>query len=236
MRAAVALRARPGVTFLGVSEPDFVRDTRASYDAVAADYFERFGAELDDKPLDRAILAAFAELVLAAGGGQVADVGCGSGRVSAHLERLGLSVFGIDLSPEMIAAARQRFPGLRFEVGSMLSLDVPDASLGGVLAWYSTIHLPDERLPEVFAEFYRVLAPGGYLQLGFQVRDAPQHASESRGRPISLDSPQRQPDDVARRLGAAGFSVRAQLVRAPDEEGEFSEREPQAFLLARRPV
>jgi ubiquinone/menaquinone biosynthesis C-methylase UbiE len=156
--------------------------------------------------------------------------------VTAHLERLGLSVSGIDLSPEMIAAARRRYPGLRFEVGSMLSLDVPDVSLGGVLAWYSTIHIPDERLPEVFAEFYRVLAPGGYLQLGFQVRDAPRHISESLGRAISLDSPRRRPDDVARLLGAAGFSVRAQLVRAPDEEGEFTEREPQAFLLARKPV
>ena len=81
-----------------------------------------------------------------------------------------------------------------------------------------------------------MLAPGGYLQLGFQVRDAPRHASESQGRPISLDSPRRQPDDVARLLAAAGFSVRAQLVRAPDEEGEFSEREPQAFLLARKPA
>ena len=118
----------------------------------------------------------------------------------------------------------------------MLSLDVPDASLGGALAWYSTIHIPEERLPEVFAEFYRVLAPGGYLQLGFQVRDAPRHISQSLGRPISLDAPRRQPDDVARLLRAAGFSLRAQLVRAADEEGEFTEREPQAFLLARRPA
>lgn len=219
-----------------MSEPDFVRDTRASYDAVAADYFDRFGAELDDKPLDRAMLAGFAELVLAAGGGPVADIGCGSGRVTAHLARLGLSVSGIDLSPEMIAAARRRYPALRFEVGSMLSLDLPDASLGGALAWYSTIHIPDDRLPEVFAEFYRVLAPGGYLQLGFQVRDAPRHVSESMGRPISLDAPRRQPDDVARLLGSVGFVLRAQLVRAPDEEGEFTEREPQAFLLARKPA
>lgn len=236
MRPRGGLRARPGVTFLGVSEPDFVRDTRASYDVVAADYSARFGAELDDKPLDRAMLAGFAELVRAAGGGPVADVGCGTGRVTAHLHGLGLPVSGIDLSPQMIAQARRLYPGLRFEVGSMLSLDVPDGALGGVLAWYSIIYIPDERLPEVFAEFYRVLAPGGYLQLGFQVRDAPRHFSESLGHPISLDTPRRQPDDVARLLGAAGFVMRAQLVRAPDEEGEFTERDPQAFLLARRPA
>ena len=43
-------------------------------------------------------------------------------------------MFGIDLSPGMIEVARRTYPGLRFEVGSMLALDLPDASLGGVLA------------------------------------------------------------------------------------------------------
>jgi len=44
--------------------------------------------------LDRALLGGFADLVQAAGSGPVADVGCGSGRVTAHLSGLGLSVFG----------------------------------------------------------------------------------------------------------------------------------------------
>ena len=126
-----------------MTEPDFVRDTRASYDAVAEAYAERFGDELNARPLDRALLAGFAELVRAAGAGPVADVGCGTGRVTAHLSSLGLQAFGIDLSPGMIATARRSHPGLRFEVGSMLALDLPDGALGGLLAWYSTIHVPD---------------------------------------------------------------------------------------------
>ena len=101
-----------------MTEPDFLRDTRASYDTVATGYAERFGDELDAKPLDRAMLAGFAELVRAAGAGLVADVGCGTGRVTAHLDRLGLPVFGIDLSPGMIEVARRTYPGLRFEVGA----------------------------------------------------------------------------------------------------------------------
>jgi hypothetical protein len=51
--------------------------------------------------------------------------------VTAHLNDLGLTVSGIDLSPGMIAAAQERHQGLRFEVGSMLSLDLADDSLGG---------------------------------------------------------------------------------------------------------
>src|SRR5579862_724639 len=89
-------------------EPDFLRDTRASYDAVAVRYAEWLRDELAAKPFDRAILAAFAELVLAAGPGPVADIGCGAGRVTAHLKGLGLTAFGIDLPRRW-----SRWPGRR---------------------------------------------------------------------------------------------------------------------------
>ncbi|GAA2376849.1 class I SAM-dependent methyltransferase [Nonomuraea africana] len=217
-----------------MTEPDFLRDTRASYDAVAADYAALFHDELAAKPLDRAMLAAFAELVLAAGGGPVADVGSGPGRVTAHLDGLGLTVFGVDLSPEMVAVARATHPGLRFEEGSMLALDVADGSLGGVVAMYSTIHIPDELLPEVFAEFHRVLAPGGHVLLVFQVGDEPARRTEGFGRPLSLVFHRRQPDQVAELLGRAGLEVRARLLRER-EEGTV-EKTPQGYLLARKPA
>jgi SAM-dependent methyltransferase len=218
-----------------VAEPDFVRGTRASYDALAADYSARFRDELDARPLDRAVLAGFAELVRAAGLGPVADVGCGPGRTTAYLDGLGVPVSGVDLSPHMVAAARRSYPGLRFEVGSMLALDRPDSALGGVLAWYSVIHVPDDRLADVFAEFRRVLAPGGYVLLAFQAGDEVLHRTEAQGRAVSLDFHRRQPDQVAGLLAAAGLPVRARLLREPDEDGDFPERTPQALLLVRKP-
>ena len=219
-----------------MTEPDFLRNTRASYDAVATAYAERLRDELAAKPLDRAMLAGFAEVVRATGAGPVADVGCGAGRVTAYLDGLGLPVFGIDLSPGMIEVARRTYPGLRFEVGSMLALDLPDASLGGLLAWYSVIHVPDERVPEAFAEFYRVLVPGGLVLLGFQVGDEVVHVAEARGHPVALDYRWRRPEWVAELLGQAGLVVRARLLREPDDDGDFPEREQQAFLMARKPV
>src|SRR5580658_3761194 len=203
-----------------MTEPDFLRDTRASYDAVATAYAERFGDELDARPLDRGMLAGFAEVVRAAGAGPVADVGCGMGRVTAYLDGLGVPAFGIDLSPGMIEVARQTYPGLRFEVGSMLALDLPDASLGGLLAWYSVIHVPDERLPEAFAEFCRVLAPGGLVLLGFQAGDESLHLAEALGHRIALDYRLRPPEWVAELLGRAGLVVRARLLREPDDDGD----------------
>jgi 2-polyprenyl-3-methyl-5-hydroxy-6-metoxy-1,4-benzoquinol methylase len=71
--------------------------TAAAYDAVSARYAGYVRDELDTLPLDRAVLAAFAEHVRAAGGGLVADAGCGEGRIGAHLAGLGLEVTGSDV-------------------------------------------------------------------------------------------------------------------------------------------
>lgn len=214
-----------------MTEPDFVQITRASYDAVAVEYAEYVRDELRTNPWERAVLGVFAELVLADGAGPVADVGCGTGRVTAHLRGLGLDVFGIDLSPGMLAVARSAHPDVRFEVGSMLALDLPDGALAGVLAYYSTIHVPDDRLPTVLAEFCRVLAPGGHLLLAFQVGDEPLHLADVLGLAVALEFHWRRPERMAELLDLAGFVVRSRLVREP----AAGERTPQAYLVARKP-
>ena len=108
--------------------------TRASYDAVAAAYAEALSDELGGKPLDRALLAVFAEQVRDVGRGEsrVWDVGCGPGHVTAFLAGLGLRAAGIDLSGEMIEQAAKRHPDLEFSTGSMTAL--PAATPHGT-AW-----------------------------------------------------------------------------------------------------
>jgi SAM-dependent methyltransferase len=138
--------------------------TAAAYDAIAVQYAE-FAAEAWDKhPLERAVWTAFADSVR--GRGPVADLGCGPGHLTAHLRSLGLDAFGVDLSPAMISLARAAHPELRFEVGSMAALDLPDASLAGILSWYSLIHTPPAEVPGYFAEFARMSASGGHVLLG----------------------------------------------------------------------
>ncbi|MFI1223095.1 MULTISPECIES: class I SAM-dependent methyltransferase [unclassified Streptomyces] len=222
-----------------MTEPDFLHTTRTSYDAMAPAYVDFARGELAAKPLERALLSTFAELAAGSGGGlPVADVGCGTGRVTEHLHglALGLDVFGIDLSPQMVATARKEHSDLRFEEGSMLSLPLPDASLGGLLAWYSTIHVPDEELPRAFAEFRRVLAPGAHVQLGFQVGDEPLRMTEAWGLKISLVFHRRQPERIAELLRDAGLEVRSVVWRERETDGPFPERAPQGFVLARRPI
>ncbi|BCL13875.1 class I SAM-dependent DNA methyltransferase [Micromonospora sagamiensis] len=210
--------------------PDFLATTRAGYDTIAADYAEHFRAEWANLPLERGMYAAFAELVRAAGSGPVADVGCGPGQLTAHLHTLGLDVLGIDLSAGMVAVARRDHPDLRFHLGSMTALPIADGVLGGLVANYSIIHIPPEVLPTVFAEFRRVLAPGGHLLVAFQVGEDILHLSSAFGRDIALDFRRLVPERVVELLEQAGLSVQARLRREPRPH----ERSPQAMLLARR--
>jgi SAM-dependent methyltransferase len=199
--------------------------TRRSYDAVAETYAELFGGELAGKPLDRALLAAFAETV----SGPVADLGCGPGHVTAHLRGLGCEAFGVDLSPEMVAVARRTYPAVSFSQGDMTQLDITSGSLGGIVAFYSIIHLPPDLLPVALAEFARALAPGGQVLLAFQTGAGERrHQTDWHGHAVALDHYRRTPADVTAHLATAGLHVHATLTRAPLP----SESARRCYLLA----
>ncbi|UOR00753.1 class I SAM-dependent methyltransferase [Leucobacter allii] len=99
--------------------------------------------------------------------GPLLDVGCGPGQWTRYLAELGADARGVDPSPEFLARARSDAPGVRFRLGAAERLGARDASIGGVLAWYSLIHTPPEHIAAPLTEFARVLRRGGGLALGF---------------------------------------------------------------------
>ncbi|MFJ9845837.1 class I SAM-dependent DNA methyltransferase [Kitasatospora sp. NPDC101155] len=211
----------------------WLADTRTSYDTVATSYADQVRDLLDQTPYERTALTLFADFVQASGGGPVADVGCGSGRITAYLRDLGVDTFGIDLSPAMIEVARRDHPGLRFEVGSMTDLNLADASMAGLVAWYSLIHVPDDEIGSVFTHFRRVLRPSAPLLLSFHVGDESQLKTQGYGgHPMKTYVHRRQPGQVAAWLNDAGFAVEAQMTLSSAESPLgailFARRQPDA--------
>lgn len=214
--------------------------TSASYDLVAEHYAETIGGELDQRPLERGLLDAFAELV--GPGARVADIGCGPGHVTAYLAGHGLQARGIDLSPGMIKVATTREPSISFEVASMLALPMADADLAGALAWFSVIHVPDDDRPAAYAEMARVVRPGGWLLVGFHVSGQSAVGPRGPGEVARVTTWWEQPVDLAfhfldpavetASLATAGWEPTARLERQPMISTEAQTR--RCYLLLKR--
>ncbi|MGW4353533.1 class I SAM-dependent methyltransferase [Nocardia sp. NPDC004582] len=203
-----------------------MRVTRDGYDEVAELYTSMFRRYLEDCPFDRVMLDAFTELVRESGAGPVADIGCGPGRITTYLAAAGLDMSGVDLSPEMIRLAREQFPEIPFEVGAMERLRFEDSSLAGIVAWYSIIHTPPQRVPSVLTECARVLRPGGHALFAFQATDHPTGIEDYAHK--VAPSYRWRPDFFAEALADNGFRATATLSR----EARPDERTPQATVLA----
>lgn len=204
-------------------------DIRESYNSAARAYADHLARELEQKPLDRALLVRFAEELR--GSGVVLDLGCGPGHVAAFLAQHGVSVIGVDVSEEMVACAAERNPQLKFRVGDMRDLDVPEGSIGGVVSFYSIVHFVPAELPGLFLEFRRVIRQGGLLLLGFHIGEDVVHADELFGAPVSLDFRFHDPASVIDALRSAGFATIERSEREPYAGAEYQSR--RCYLLAR---
>ncbi|MDX3004003.1 class I SAM-dependent methyltransferase [Kribbella solani] len=182
---------------------DFLGEISRSYDNVAASYAEL----VQEGPPEEADNLDLLTRLLPSRELPVLDAGCGPGRVTAQLHARGLTAIGIDLSPGMIEVARAAHPEVDFRVGSMTALDLPDASVGGVIAWWSIIHLPRDVVPQAFAEFHRVLAPGGVLLIGFHVGTTTTHKTTGYGgHPMNIHVHRHTPTTLTQTATTTGFT------------------------------
>ncbi len=92
-------------------------------------------------------------------GEKIADLGCGSGVFTDHLKKQGYEAVGLDLSPKLIALARNKYPKLEFIEGDVERLPFADDSFDGVLLSGLVHHLPDPT--RCASEVLRVLRSGG---------------------------------------------------------------------------
>jgi SAM-dependent methyltransferase len=206
-------------------------DARRSYDAVAERYAAEFRRELDAKPLDRALLGMLVEL---AEGGVIADVGGGPGLVAAYLASRGGRAVGVDLSPRMCALGQG--PAV---CGDMARLPLRPASVSALVCFYAVIHLDVGERSCAYAEFARVVQPGGHVLLAFHVSDASTPPggtvtwSQWWGEEVDLVFRFLEPAGEMDAMVRAGLPVTARLDRSPYPGAEHQSH--RAYLLARRP-
>jgi SAM-dependent methyltransferase len=207
-------------------------ELRAAHDVLAEFYADRLADALDHMPADRAVLGLFCDLVTAAHlGAGIGDIGCGTGRLAPFLAARGLSPRGIDLSPEMIRVARRDHPEFAFDLADLRELPFEDASLAGVVCWYSLVYLAPTDRPVAFSELARVVTPGGYLVTAFKAGDNQvRRGGRTANLGVEFDIYWLSPDEMQRLVTDAGFTP----VFWGGRPAEGREGSPQGYLVARR--
>jgi ubiquinone/menaquinone biosynthesis C-methylase UbiE len=204
-------------------------ELRAAHDMLSEWYAKNLVGVLESMPVERAVLDLFAEMTLAVGT-DVADVGCGTGRLLPYLAGRGLSPRGADLSPGMVEVAQREHPGFAYEVADLRELPFEDASLAGVVCWYSLIYLAPDARARAFAELARVVKPGGYLVTAFKHGDGTlRRNGRSTELGVDFDRYWLSAREMEDRFAAAGFALVFQG-RTPPEEGE----PPYGYMLVRK--
>jgi len=101
----------------------------------------------------------------------------------------------------------------------MTDLALPDASVAGVLASWSLIHIPDDSVPVTLAHFRRVLRPDGLLVIGYHVGVGTRLKTQGYGgHPMRVHVHLRQPWWLARQARKAGFTIEAEWALNPENE------------------
>lgn len=220
---------RESVLDAGVDARD--EKIRAAYGAVAASYAEQLGDELADLPFESWLLRRVVEL---SDGAPVIEVGTGPGHVAAFLAEAGTDATGLDLTPEMIAEARRRHPGVAYVVGDLRRLMRPSTheGWGAVLAWYSLIHLAPSELPDAVASLVRPLRTGGWLVLALHNGTDLRTVTDWFGHEVDLEFVQHDVAQIVGLVERAGLVDVEWYQRGPlSFRGESTQR---LYVLARK--
>ncbi len=123
-------------------------------------YKTEYGQIVDD--LEKRLVSSLLERVPR---GKALEIGCGTGHWTVFFQNKGFDVIGIDISEQMIAVAREKYPQLNCQVADAENLaQFPDASFDAVFA-ITVLEFVDN--PEkVIKQVKRILKPKGYFLAG----------------------------------------------------------------------
>ena len=173
-------------------------------------------------------------------GTRLLDIACGPGFVGSRGRERGAEVRGLDFSPAMLAIARARDGGLRFDEGDAEALPYADESYDAAVANFGIHHVP--RPLFALREAHRVLRPGGHVAFSFWAEPG-----ENIAWRLVFDAVARHGDRAAARAPepGGGFGTAAQCAKALRDVGfadcatttvraSWQHRDAQALVAALR--
>ena len=146
---------------------DIVKQTIETYDKIASSYClkTRQKKYLDWEEMYIKKLLGYVD----SQNPNILDVGCGDGRHCKLIDKNDGIAVGIDLSDNMLAEARNYYPGGSFLKMDMTKLEFEDNGFDGVWSSGSIYHVAKEHVRQVFSEFRRVLKNNGVIALSYKL-------------------------------------------------------------------
>ncbi|MEU3016710.1 MULTISPECIES: methyltransferase domain-containing protein [unclassified Nocardiopsis] len=162
---------------------------------------------------------------------QVLDLGSGTGLPTARqLVSSGARVTGFEISEGMIELARRNVPEARFRRADIVDLDPVERSYDAIVAFFSLLCLPKERIPQALGRVRASLVPGGLVCLSMVEADVDDQAIPFLGTEIRVSGyPRAELREVVER---AGLVIEDERVLTYEPEGAHPET--QIFLTCRR--
>jgi ubiquinone/menaquinone biosynthesis C-methylase UbiE len=187
---------------------------REGYDRMASHYVE-WAAGIDDPARERHTEALIGRLPT---GATLLELGCGAGVPSTRRLAEHCAVTGVDVSAHQLRLARGNVPAATFVHADLMRVELPDASVDAVTAFYVLAHVPREALAEVFGRVRRWLRPGGWFLATLGAGDTPGSTEVWLGVPMFFSS--YEPERNRELLSAAGFDLMVdEVVELEEPEG-----------------
>jgi SAM-dependent methyltransferase len=163
------------------------------------------------EPHNRPLFAALLDATGVGAGTRLLDVGCGTGLTLVLAAERGAQVSGIDVTPGLLAIARERLPGADLREGDMEDLPFADAAFDVVLGVNAFQFAGDPA--RALAQAARVCRPGGLV--GASLFAAPERSESTvvHHALAALSPPEKEADHAPYALSAPG-NLEAALAEA----------------------
>ncbi len=132
-------------------------------------------------------------------GGDLLDLGCGSGWAANEMIKAGFNVTAMDGSPGLAAEAKARY-GIDVIVQQFTDMDWQNA-FDGIWAWFCLQHAPRDAMDANLERVARALRPGGHFMMGLQEGD--RDIRDTLDRHYSYYTA----EDITARLARVGLTV-----------------------------